>query len=106
MVYRELITSYRRDILQSQYNSPDTQLSQGTKPSKETPGNSTVSSVIENSETKTPNDIYDTPIIATDTINQDVDVANRTVSSIEANSHTKTLNDTCNKSVITTDTIN
>ena len=52
MVYRELITSYRREISQSQYDSPDTQLSQGTKPSEETAGNSTVSAVIENRETK------------------------------------------------------
>ena len=61
-----------------------------------------------------PNDICDTPVITTDTINQDGivandavnDVANRTVSPVVENSNTKTLNDTCNKPVITTDTIN
>ena len=38
--------------------------------------NSTVSPVIKNSETKTLNDICDTPVITTDTINQDGNVAN------------------------------
>ena len=38
MVCRELNISSRKEISQSQYDSPDTQLSQGTKPSKETPG--------------------------------------------------------------------
>ena len=106
MVCRELNISSRKEISQSQYDSSDTQLSQGTKPSEETSGNSTVSPVIVNSETKTLNDISDTPVITTDTINQDADVANRTVSPVIENSETKTLNDICDMPVITTDTIN
>ena len=57
IVYRELIASYRKEISQSQYNSSDTQLSQGIKPSEETPESSTVSPVIENNRTKTLSDM-------------------------------------------------
>ena len=76
MVCREVNISSRKEISQSQYDSLETQLSQGTKPSEETPVNSTISHVIENSEFKTFNDICDTPFITTDTINQDGNVAN------------------------------
>ena len=76
MVCREVNISSRKEISQSQYDSPDTQLSQGTKSSEETHVNSTVSPVIENSETKALNDIGDTPVITTDTINQDGNIAN------------------------------
>ena len=69
MVCREVNISSRKEISQRQYDSPDTQLSQGTKSSKETHVNTTVYPIIENSETITLNDIYDTPVITTDTIN-------------------------------------
>ena len=60
MVCRELNISSRKEISQSQCNRPDTQLSQDTKPSEETPGNSMVSPCNRNSKTKTLNDICDT----------------------------------------------
>ena len=114
MVCREVNISSRREISQSQYDRPDTQLSQGIKLSEETHVNSTVSPVIENSETKTLNDICDMSVITTHTINQDGDVANdaansianRTVSPVVENNDIKIFNDTCNKPDIKADTIN
>ena len=89
---------------QRQYDSSNSELNQGTKPSKQTPGKSMAPSVVGNTETKTPNDTCDNPIITADTLNQDGDVANgvayRTVSSVVV-SEIKMLNNTCDKPVIT-----
>ena len=90
---------------QGQCDSSNIELSQGTKPSEQTHGNSTAPSVVENTETKTPNDTCDNPVTTADTLNQDGDVANgvayRTVSPVVENSETKMLNNTCDKPVIT-----
>ena len=76
MVCRELNISSRKETSQNQYDSPDTQLCQSTKPSKATCHNITVSPVVENSETMTQSATCDRLIIATDFINQDGDAAN------------------------------
>ena len=90
---------------QRQCDSPNIELSQGSKPIEQTPGKSMAPSVVGNTETKTPNDTYDNPVITVDTLNQDGDVANgvdyRKVSPVVENSETKILNNTCDKLVIT-----
>ena len=91
-------------------NPPDsdnaqTKLSQGTKPSEQTPANSTASPIVGNNETKILNNTFDKPVFTCDTLNQDGDVANdtayRTVSTVVENSETKLLNNTCSNPVIT-----
>ena len=62
-------------------------------------------SVEGNTETKTPNDTCDNPVITADTLHQDGDVTNgvayRTVSPVVKNSETEMLTNTCDKPVIT-----
>ena len=41
--------------------------------------------LIENSETKTLNDIYDTPVITNDTITQDGNIANEAIPQLHSN---------------------
>ena len=95
---------------QRQCDSSKIELIQGTKPSEQTPQKSTASPVVENNENKTLNDTCDNPVITSDTLNQDGDVANdvdyRTISPVVENSETKILNDTCDKLVFTSDTLN
>ena len=101
MVCREVNISSWTEISQIQYDSPDTQLSQGTKPSEETHVNSTVSPVIENSESKTFNDICDKPVITTNTINQDGNVANEARPQLYSNMTTGQYHDFSSKSTHT-----
>ena len=75
MVCRELNIFSRKEISQSQYDSPDSQLCQSTKTSKATCHNISFPAV-ENSETKTHSDKCDRLIIVSDSINQDGDAAN------------------------------
>ena len=85
-------------------DSAQTKLCQGTKPSEQTAGNSTSSPIVENNETKTLNDTYDKPVITSDILNQDGDVANdvayRTVSPVVENSETKILSNTYRASTL------
>ena len=81
-------------------NPPDsdnaqTKLSQGTKPSEQTSGNSTTSPIVGNNETKILNNTYDNPVITSD------GVTYRTVSPVVENSETKMLNNTYSNPVIT-----
>ena len=64
MVYRELNISSRKEISQSQCDSPDIELCQSTKTSKATCHNIVVCPVVENSEIKTPSDTCDRLITA------------------------------------------
>ena len=104
-IYWELWFTYREKNPQRHCDSSNIELCQDTKPSEQTPGNSTVYPVIENSETKTLNDTCDKPVITSNTINQDGHVANdaayRTVPPVVENSETQILNNTCDKPVIT-----
>ena len=50
-----------------QCDSSNIELSQGTKPSEQTPGNRRVSPVVENCKTKILNDTFDKPFITSDT---------------------------------------
>ena len=72
---------------------PKSNLVRVPKPSEQTPGNSTASPVVENNETKMLNDTCDKPVITSDTLNQDGDVANdvacRKVSHVVENSELK-----------------
>ena len=103
---------YERSLLpnvvvnhQRQCDSSNTELSQGTKPSEQTPGKSTAPSAVGNTKTRTPNDTCDNSVITVDTLNQDGDVANGvaygTVWPVVENSENKMLNNTCDKPVIT-----
>ena len=104
-IYWELWFTHSEKNPQRYCGSSNIELSQGTKPSEQTPGSITVSPVVENRDTNTLNDTCDKPVIISDTINQDGDVANgvvyRTVSHIVENSETQILNNTCDKPVIT-----
>ena len=62
-IYQELQFTYRKKNPQRHCDGSNTELSQGTKPSEQTPGNSTASPVVENSKTKTFNDTCDKPVI-------------------------------------------
>ena len=55
-IYWDFWFIYREKNPQRQCDSSNTELSQGTKPSEQIPGNSTVSPVVVNNETKTLND--------------------------------------------------
>ena len=96
-------------------NPPDsdntqTKLSQGTKPSEQTSGNSTASPIVGNNETKILNNTFDKPVITCDTLNKDSDVANNTayrrVSPIVENCETKMLNNTYGNPVSTNQNAN
>ena len=104
-IYWELWFTNREKSPQRHCDCSNIELSQGTKPSELTHGNSTVYPVVENSETKTLNDTCDKLVITSDTINQDGHVANdvayRTVSPVVEISETQILNNTCDKPVIT-----
>ena len=94
----KLNISSRKEISQSQYDSPDTQLCQGIKPSEETPGNSTVSPVVASSDTKTLNDMFNKPVITTDTINQDGNIANEARPRLNSNTTSEQYIDFSSKS--------
>ena len=83
-IYWELWFTYREKNPQRHCDGSNIELSQGTKPSEQTPGNSTVSPVVQNSETKILNDTYDNPVITSDTLNQDGDVANVIANEVRA----------------------
>ena len=55
-IYWELRFTYREKSPQRHCDTSNVEISQGTKPSEQTPRNSTVYPVVENSETKTLND--------------------------------------------------
>ena len=81
-------------------NPPDsdnaqTKLSQGTKPTEQTSGNSTASPIVGNNETKILNNTYDIPVITSN------NVAYSTVSPVVENSETKIPNNTYSNPVIT-----
>ena len=109
-IYWDFWLTYREKNPQRQCGSSNIELSQGTKPSEQTPGNSTASPIVENNETKTLNDTCDNAVITSDTLNQDGDVANdvayRTISPVFENSEVNILSDTCYKPVFTSDTFN
>ena len=92
-IYWELWFDYREKNPRRQCDSSNIELSQGTKPSEQTPGNSTASSVVVNNESKTLNDTCDNPVITSETLNQYGDVANgvayRTISPVVENSEIK-----------------
>ena len=71
-IYWELWFIYREKNPQRHCDGSNIELSQGIKPSEQTPRNSTASPVVENSETKTFIDTCDKPVITSDTLNQDV----------------------------------
>ena len=95
-IYWELWFTYREKNPQRHCDSSNIELSQGTYSSEHTPVNCTVSPVVENSEIKTLNDTCDKPVITSDTVNQDGNVANdvvyRVISPVVENSETKILN--------------
>ena len=97
-IYWELRFTYREKNPQRHCDSSNIELSQGTKPSEQTPGSITVSPVVENRETNALSDTCDKLVIISDTINQDGDVANdvvyRTVSHAVENSETQILSNT------------
>ena len=103
-IYWELWFIYGEKNPQRQCDSSNIELSQGTKPSEQTPGNSTASPVVENTEIKTLNDTCDNPVSTSDTLKQYGDVANgvayKTVSPVVENSENKILNNTCDKPAI------
>ena len=102
----ELWFTYREKNPQRQCDSSNIELSQYAKPSKQTPGNCTASPIVGNNETKTLKDTCDNPVITSETLNQNGDVAHRTVYPVVENSETKKLNNTFDKPVITCDTLN
>ena len=57
---------------QRHYDNSNSELRQGTKPSEQTHGKSTAPSVVENTETITPSNTYDKPVIT----NHDGNIAN------------------------------
>ena len=105
MIYARSLLPYVVVNHQKQCDSSNIELSQGTKPIEQTPGKSTTPTVVGNTETKTPNDTCENPVITADTLNQDGDVANgvayRTVSPEVEKSEMKMLSNTCDKPVIT-----
>ena len=109
-IYWELWVAYREKNPQRQCDSSNIELSQGTKPSEQTPGNSTASPIVENNEIKTLNDTCDNAVTTSDALNHDGDTANdevyRKVSPVIGNNETKILNNTFDKPVITCDTLN
>ena len=109
-IYWDSWFTYRERNPQRQCDSSNIEIHQGAKPSEQTPGNCTALPIVENNETKTLNDTCDKPVITSDTLNQDGDVANdvayRTVPPVVDNNETKILNDTFDKPVITSDTLN
>ena len=96
-IYWELWFTYREKNPQRHCEGSNIELSQGTKASKQTPGNCTASPIVENNETKTLKDTCDNPVITSEILNQNSDVAHRTVSPIVENSETKILNNTFDK---------